>query len=82
MLSPDTICPITGEHCVCVPQAGSRDGDFEPLSRPRATTITPGEDLNARKLPTVFKWENPEATDVYISGSYDNWKGKLPMVKR
>ena len=62
-------------------QVGSRD-DLDPVGRPRTSTITQGEDINSRKLPTVFKMENPDAKTVYISGSYDNWKSKIPMVKR
>eukprot|EP00914_Ancora_sagittata_P018685 GHVO01037030.1.p1 GENE.GHVO01037030.1~~GHVO01037030.1.p1 ORF type:complete len:261 (-),score=27.00 GHVO01037030.1:462-1190(-) len=62
--------------------AASKDGDVEPLSRPRASTIIQGEDfMTTRKLPTVFKWEHAEVKDVFISGSYDNWKAKIPLVK-
>lgn len=54
--------------------------DFEPMLRPRSSTITPGEDINSRKLPTVFRWEGG-GKEVWIAGSFDNWKSKIPMVK-
>ncbi|BHF69534.1 5'-AMP-activated protein kinase subunit beta-2 [Sparganum proliferum] len=31
-------------------------------------------------LPTVFKWEGG-GKDVYISGTFNGWKSKIPMVK-
>ena len=55
--------------------------DFSPVSRMRASTITPGTDFSERKLPTVFKWEGG-GKSVHIAGSFDNWKSKIPMVKR
>lgn len=54
--------------------------DFEPVSRVRTSTITPGTDFSERKLPTVFKWEGGGKA-VHIAGSFDNWKAKIPMVK-
>ncbi|CAH1792766.1 unnamed protein product [Owenia fusiformis] len=56
------------------------DADFEPFARPRASTITSHADIQPTKLPTVFKWEGG-GKDVYLSGSYDGWKTKIPMVK-
>lgn len=32
------------------------------------------------KVNAVFRW-NAKAENVYLSGSYDNWNTKLPMVK-
>lgn len=66
------------------PQAAvSKESEVEPLGRPRASTITQGEDfMTTRKLPTVFKWEHSDVKDVFISGSFDNWKSKIPLVKR
>jgi len=53
--------------------------------RARASTITPGQVEPTRaqankKLPTVFKWEGG-GKDVYVSGSFNNWKTKIPLVK-
>ncbi|ESO83572.1 hypothetical protein LOTGIDRAFT_133271, partial [Lottia gigantea] len=31
-------------------------------------------------LPTVFKWEGG-GKEVYIGGSFNNWKAKIPLVK-
>ena len=61
-------------------QSLSRD-DIEPMTRLRASTLTSGEDISSKKLPTVFKWDGGGKA-VYIAGSYDNWKDKIPMVKR
>lgn len=54
--------------------------DMGSVPRLRASTITSGTDFNERKLPTVFKWESG-GKSVFIAGSYDNWKSKIPMVK-
>ena len=51
------------------------------ISRLRARTITEGHDITAKKLPTVFKWEGG-GKNVSISGSFDGWKSKIPLVKR
>ena len=60
---------------------GTRDGgDLEPMPRMRASTITKGVEMDRRKLPTVFKWQGGGKA-VYISGSFDNWKSKIPMAK-
>ncbi|KAK2190462.1 hypothetical protein NP493_81g03059 [Ridgeia piscesae] len=50
------------------------------MTRLRASTLTSGEDISSKKLPTVFKWDGGGKA-VYIAGSYDNWKDKIPMVK-
>uniref|UniRef100_A0A1I8GE90 5'-AMP-activated protein kinase subunit beta-1 n=1 Tax=Macrostomum lignano TaxID=282301 RepID=A0A1I8GE90_9PLAT len=51
--------------------------------RIRASTITerPGDHVTANKLPTVFKWEGGTAKEVYLSGSFNNWQTKIPLVK-
>lgn len=46
----------------------------------RTNSIAVGIDINARKLPTVFRWDGPGKT-IYISGSYDNWKTRIPLVR-
>ncbi|CAH8507011.1 unnamed protein product [Dicrocoelium dendriticum] len=33
------------------------------------------------KVPTVFRW-NGGGTDIYISGTFNNWQKRIPMVKR
>ena len=48
--------------------------------RARAITEGPGADITPKKLPTVFKWEGG-GKNVLISGSFDGWKSKIPMVK-
>ncbi|XP_041355054.1 5'-AMP-activated protein kinase subunit beta-2-like [Gigantopelta aegis] len=52
--------------------------------RSRASTITPGQEptimMVGRALPTVFKWEGG-GKEVAISGSFNGWKGKIPLVK-
>lgn len=37
-------------------------------------------DVGDKKLPTVFKWDGG-GKQVYISGSFDNWKAKIPLVR-
>ena len=56
------------------------------FQRARASTITPGQAFpnsppQNKLLPTVFKWEGGGKA-VYVSGSFDNWKSKIPMAKR
>nr|UXK97098.1 AMP-activated protein kinase beta subunit [Haliotis discus hannai] len=52
--------------------------------RVRSSTITPGGDPTlstaGRALPTVIKWEGG-GKDVYIAGSFNNWKSRIPLVK-
>lgn len=33
------------------------------------------------KYPAVFRWAGP-GTEVAISGSFDNWRSKIPLSKR
>ena len=47
----------------------------------RASTLTSSTGIDRKKLPTVFKWEGG-GREVFISGSFDSWKTKIPMVKR
>lgn len=46
----------------------------------RTNSIAVGIDINARKLPTVFRWDGP-GKNIFISGSYDNWTSRIPLVK-
>ncbi|XP_076442626.1 5'-AMP-activated protein kinase subunit beta-2-like isoform X2 [Babylonia areolata] len=52
--------------------------------RTRASTLTPGlsiqQPASPRLLPTVFKWEGG-GKDVYVAGSFNSWKGKIPLAK-
>jgi hypothetical protein len=47
----------------------------------RTSTIASGIDINVRKLPTVFRWSGA-GTNVFVSGSFDGWKTKIPLVRR
>ncbi|XP_070577410.1 5'-AMP-activated protein kinase subunit beta-2-like isoform X3 [Ptychodera flava] len=66
-------------------QQGSYD-EYEFPSReghrPRASTISQSSlpALQPNALPTVFHWEG-NAKNVYISGTFNNWEKKIPMVK-
>ncbi|GFS15406.1 5'-AMP-activated protein kinase subunit beta-2 [Elysia marginata] len=55
-----------------------------PRRRARASTITPGQEpvieTSNRLLPTVFKWEGG-GKEVYVAGSFNNWKTKIPLAK-
>jgi 5'-AMP-activated protein kinase regulatory beta subunit len=64
---------------LCLQSLG-KDSDLEPITRMRASTITPGTEIDKKKLPTVFKWEGG-GKNVCIAGSFDGWKTKIPMVK-
>ncbi|KAH9498252.1 5'-AMP-activated protein kinase subunit beta-2 [Bulinus truncatus] len=52
--------------------------------RQRAATLTPGQDIShstsSKLLPTVFKWEGG-GKEVYVAGSFNNWKTKIPLAK-
>lgn len=68
-------------------QTSMDDSDsFDPIDikRARASTMSPGEPRpthDAEKLlPTVFKWEGG-GKEVYISGTFNNWKHKIAMTK-
>ncbi|CAH8434805.1 unnamed protein product [Schistosoma margrebowiei] len=50
------------------------------VSRDRARTL-PSRKLVGLKLPTVFRW-NGGGKDIYISGTFNNWEKRIPMVKR
>lgn len=54
--------------------------EFVPGVDAQTSIMSTGIDLNARKLPTVFRWDGPGKT-IYIAGSYDNWTAKIPLVK-
>lgn len=51
------------------------------VGSPEPSNITVGIDINARKLPTVFRWTG-EAKSCFLSGSFDNWTTLVPLVKR
>lgn len=48
-----------------------------------ATTQSQGDTaaIKTKLLPTVFKWEGG-GKDVYITGTFNNWTTKIPLVKR
>ncbi|KAK3591617.1 hypothetical protein CHS0354_013801 [Potamilus streckersoni] len=51
--------------------------------RARAATSASQAEVNEPKqrlLPTVFKWEGG-GKEVYLTGSFNNWKTKIPLVK-
>jgi len=51
----------------------------EPCSAAASFVSSRGDDSCV--LPTVFRWDG-QGRDVCISGSYDNWETKIPLVKR
>ncbi|KAK6645418.1 hypothetical protein RUM43_001695 [Polyplax serrata] len=54
--------------------------DFEVVKRQRAATLSEGTKVSDRVLPTVFKWDGG-GRQVYICGTFNDWKTNLPMVK-
>ena len=59
--------------------AAAASADLGPM-RPRASTISPGATLHKSALPTVFRWEGGGGK-VYVSGSFDKWAKKFPLIK-
>ena len=51
--------------------------------RRAATTQSQGDTSIVREklLPTVFKWEGG-GKEVFITGSFNQWRTKIPMAKR
>ncbi|KAI6191722.1 AMPKBI domain-containing protein [Aphelenchoides bicaudatus] len=37
--------------------------------------------MKGDEYPVVFKWTNHPARSVFLAGSWDNWKTKIPLVK-
>ncbi|CAG5116140.1 unnamed protein product [Candidula unifasciata] len=80
----------SGEDTAPTLTATSRytDGDVyeqgAPFRRQRASTLTPGQEMShgttSRLLPTVFKWEGG-GKDVYVTGTFNNWKSKIPLAR-
>ncbi|VDN96415.1 unnamed protein product [Rodentolepis nana] len=56
--------------CVFMDVVGSPESSGDTLDETPAHTT----------LPTVFKWEGG-GKEVYISGTFNGWKSKIPMVK-
>lgn len=57
---------------------------FLSFQRQRAATTQSQGDTAAIKtklLPTVFKWEGG-GKEVFITGTFNNWQTKIPLVKR
>jgi len=44
-------------------------------------SVGSGIDINVRKLPTVFRWGG-HGKHIFVSGSFDNWESKIPLVRR
>jgi len=62
------------------PVSASNEVQFESSTRPRASTVSEGSQLNLdSKTPTVFRWDGG-GKDVFISGTFTDWK-TIPMVK-
>ena len=51
----------------------------EPYSAASSFVSSHGDGSNV--LPTVFRWDG-QGKNVLISGSYDNWSTKIPLVRR
>ncbi|XP_071961921.1 5'-AMP-activated protein kinase subunit beta-2-like [Antedon mediterranea] len=61
-------------------QASFKDIHRSEFTRPRASTIVEQPVLNLKALPTVFHW-NGGGKNVFLSGSFNQWKTKIPMSK-
>ncbi|XP_013386183.1 5'-AMP-activated protein kinase subunit beta-2 isoform X2 [Lingula anatina] len=62
-------------------RAATLGQDIDLTTRMRADSLSnyvrPNKEI---RLPTPFKWEGG-GKEVYMSGSFDNWKSKIPMAK-
>ena len=49
----------------------------------KADVDEPMEGIQANEYPVVFKWsaQSQQAKHVYLTGSWDNWRKKIPLVK-
>lgn len=54
---------------------------MDVVGSPESSADIPEETPAPTTLPTVFKWEGG-GKEVYISGTFNGWKSKIPMVKR
>lgn len=59
---------------------GSRELPVDHYQRPRSNTVTHSPVQAEKRLPTVFRWEGI-AKEVCLSGSFNNWKTKIPLAK-
>nr|AER10554.1 AMP-activated protein kinase beta subunit [Echinococcus multilocularis] len=53
---------------------------MDVVGSPELSGDTSDETPSHTTLPTVFKWEGG-GKEVYISGTFNGWKSKIPMVK-
>ncbi|VDK32789.1 unnamed protein product [Taenia asiatica] len=53
---------------------------MDVVGSPESSGDTTEEAPSHTTLPTVFKWEGG-GKEVYISGTFNGWKSKIPMVK-
>ncbi|VDM26479.1 unnamed protein product, partial [Hydatigera taeniaeformis] len=53
---------------------------MDVVGSPESSGDTTDEAPSHTTLPTVFKWEGG-GKEVYISGTFNGWKSKIPMVK-
>ncbi|EUB62918.1 5'-AMP-activated protein kinase subunit beta-1 [Echinococcus granulosus] len=53
---------------------------MDVVGSPESSGDTTDETPSHTTLPTVFKWEGG-GKEVYISGTFNGWKSKIPMVK-
>lgn len=59
---------------------GSRDLSIDHYQRPRSNTVTHSPVQTEKVLPTVFRWEGG-GKEIYLSGSFNNWKTKIQLAK-
>ena len=60
-------------------QVGSTGQRFRSISASQSLTTASATEVPS-KLPTVFKWEKG-GKQVFLSGSYDDWKSKTQLSK-
>ncbi|GAA28398.2 5'-AMP-activated protein kinase subunit beta-2 [Clonorchis sinensis] len=92
-----TGCPSPTDRRLFLPQSGASTCS-SPVTVDRPTTLTQTFARPARrtaqqqrfnhqtpdselKCPTVFRWDGG-GKDIYISGTFNNWEKRIPMVKR
>ncbi|CAH8431679.1 unnamed protein product [Schistosoma turkestanicum] len=78
--SADPSCFIDEQHIMHKLNQRSQFMSSNNTPTDRAKTL-PTRNLASLKLPTVFRW-NGGGKEIYISGTFNNWEKRIPMVKR
>ncbi|CAK5086494.1 unnamed protein product [Meloidogyne enterolobii] len=81
--TPTSTIPSSGHHALQSQSSTGDDGCPVQMKIAKAELADALEHLSANECPVVFKWtsQSQNAKHVYLTGSWDNWKRKIPLVK-